>query len=250
MGIPDTVQGLERELRRIFGNRLQSLSMYGTRARVIIDEGRVHTPTAAHGHAAVPTRTFTRSIESLTADDLRACAMLVESWHEAGLATPLLVAAGEFEQSLDAFPLEFGAILADHLVVSGRGPFDSVTVDPADIRRACEVQARSHLIHLRESFLETRGNAGALALLITRSAAAFASLVASLARLDGHAGHDAAAAARHVERLVGVPGGQITDVTRLAGLNDISSDEATRIFPAYLDATQRVVAYVDAWRQR
>jgi hypothetical protein len=246
MAIPEAVQNLERELRRIFGSRLQSLSMYGLRAHPAHDP---HDSHGGHGHAAPPTRTLA-VIESLTTDDLRACAAAVESWHEAGLATPLLVAAGEFERSLDAFPLEFGAILADHLVVSGRAPFDSATVDPADVRRACEVQARSHLIHLRESFLETRGNTGALAVLITRSAAAFASLITSLARLDGHAGHDAAAAARHVERLVGVTGGQITDVTRLAGLNDISSDEATRIFPAYLEATQRIVAFVDGWSSR
>ena len=57
-------------------------------------------------------------------------------------------------ESLDAFPLEFGAILADHAVVSGASPFDGLTVDAADLRRACEVQARSHLLHLREGYIE------------------------------------------------------------------------------------------------
>jgi hypothetical protein len=246
MAIPDAVQGLERELRRVFGSRLQSLSMYGLRARPAHDP---HDSHGGHGHAAPPTRTLA-VIESLTADDLRACATSVESWHEAGLATPLLVAAGEFERSLDAFPLEFGAILADHVVVSGRAPFDSATVDPADVRRACEVQARSHLIHLREGFLETRGNGGALAVLVVRSAAAFAGLVSSFARLDGHAANDEATAARHVERMLGVAAGQITEVIRLAGADDISSEEAARIFPGYLDAVQRLVARVDQWSAR
>jgi hypothetical protein len=246
MVIPEAVQGLERELRGIFGSRLQSLSMYGLRAHATHDPDDSH---GGHAHATPPTRTLA-VIESLTADDLRACALLVESWHAAGLATPLLVASGEFERSLDAFPLEFGAILADHLVVSGRGPFDGVSVDPSDIRRACEVQARSHLIHLREGFLETRGNGGALAVLVVRSAPAFEALVVSIARLDGHASTDGAAAARHVERLINVTGGHVTDVTALAGVNDISSEQAVRIFPPYLEAVQRLVTYVDGWSAR
>ena len=116
-------------------------------------------------------------VETLTGADLRACAASVERWHDAGLATPLLLAANEFERSLDAFPLEFGGILADHLVIAGNNPFDGLRVEPADIRRACEVQARSHLLHLREGFLETRGRADALAVLIVRSAAPFAALI-------------------------------------------------------------------------
>src|SRR5947209_9568481 len=51
--------------------------------------------------------------------------------------------------------------------------------------RACEVQARGHLLHLREGYLETRGRNDALAVLIVRSAPAFAALVSNLARLDG-----------------------------------------------------------------
>ena len=58
------------------------------------------------------------------------------AWHDAGLATPLLIAADEFARSLDAFPFEFGAILWDHVVVAGSNPFDGLSVKPADLRRA------------------------------------------------------------------------------------------------------------------
>ena len=245
MATPDAVQALERELQRIFGSRLQSLVIYGQRNRATRGDqhGNGH---GAHERSEPPTHTL-GVVESLTADDLRACATLVESWHDAGLATPLLIAAGEFEQSLDAFPLEFGAILADHVVVSGRGPFASVTVDAADVRRACEVQARSHLLHLREGFLETRGRADALAVLIVSSAPALAALVSSIARLEGRDADAPAAAARHVERTLKLPGGGVTDVTNLVGVHEISSADAERMFPPYLDAVERLVAYVDGW---
>ena len=170
------------------------------------------------------------------------------AWHEAGLATPLLVASREFDQSLDAFPLEFGAILADHALVSGVNPFEKSTVEPADIRRAVEVQARSHLLHLREGYLETRGRADALSLLIVQSAPPFAALLMSLARLDGRPSDDPAGAARHAERLLGVPGGSISEVAALVGGDDMSSQQAEQLFPAYLDAVENLVAYVDGWQ--
>lgn len=241
MAISDAVLGLDRELQRIFANRLLSLVVYGQHAQAA--HGGAH---GAHGHDASPTHTLA-IVETLTAADLRACAALAESWHDAGLATPLLVAGGEFEQSLDAFPLEFGAILADHTVVSGQPPFASLTVDPADIRRACEVQARSHLLHLRQGFLETRGRGDALSVMIVQSAAALAALVTSVARLEGHPAGDPASASRHVERTLTLAGGSITDVTSLVGVHDITSAEAERIFPAYLEAVERLVAYVDGW---
>jgi hypothetical protein len=245
MTIPDAVQALDRDLRGIFGSRLQSLVIYGHRSRAGHDDAN---HGHGQGHGASPAQTLA-IVESLTEGDLRASAGRVGAWHDAGLATPLLIVAREFERSLDAFPLEFGAILADHQVVSGANPFASLAVDAADVRRACEVQARSHLLHLREGYLETRGRADALSDLIVRSAGAFEALVASIARLDGHGADNRAAAARHVERLLNVPG-SVTDITKLARVNEISSAEAERLFAPYLTAVEKLVDHVDSWSGR
>jgi hypothetical protein len=250
MVISDTVQRLERELREVFGTRLQSLVVYGQRAQAARHpHDGAHTTHAEHGDERPPTHTLA-IVDAMTSADLRACAVRVDAWHEAGLATPLLIAAHEFEQSLDAFPFEFGAILADHSVVAGANPFASLAVDPADLRRACEVQARSHLLHLREGYLETRGRADALSVLIVQSAAAFAALVSSVARLEGHSTDDAASAARHVERVLGAPECAIAEVAALAGVRDITSAEAERLFGPYLNAATRLVQHVDRWSAR
>ena len=240
--VRDRVAILERGLREIFGSRLQSLVAYGLQAAA---PSGATGPHAAHVEA--PATQTLAIVETLTGVDLAACAASAARWHGAGLATPLLLAANEFERSLDAFPLEFGAILADHVVVAGSNPFDGLRVEPADIRRACEVQARSHLLHLREGFLETRGRADALAVLIVRSAAPFAALITSLTRLQGVATNDPAASGRHVERTLGLPAGAATDVVKLAQVTEISSAEATRIFSAYLNAVERLVKYIDGW---
>ena len=115
MAIPEAVLLLDRELREIFGRRLQSLIVYGALdGQSAKDDGHAQ----ADGPAESPSRTMA-VVEGMTREDLRACAKQVDTWHGRGLATPLLVAAREFDRSLDVFPLEFGAILADHVVVSG-----------------------------------------------------------------------------------------------------------------------------------
>ncbi len=99
MSIPDAVAALERDLRAIFGDRMQSLVLY-----------------AASRPAGTPNATLA-VVSSLTTGDLRDCAARVVAWQEAGLATPLILEAHEFGRSLDAFPYEFGAILADYQVI-------------------------------------------------------------------------------------------------------------------------------------
>lgn len=201
------LQTLEKDVREIFGSRLQSLVRYGAKAKLV--------------HSLVV-------VDSLTADDLRACAGRVSAWHDEGLATPLMLPASELSRSLDAFPFELSAIIGDHTVVAGRNPFDGLRVEASDLRWACEVQARSHLLHLREGFVEARGRNDALSVLIVRSAPAWASLLENMARLE----HRPAAA---------------DEVTKLVGVKEISNDEAARIFPSYLEAVERLTKHVDGW---
>ena len=229
MVIPDAVHALDRDLRSIFGARLRSLVAYAG----IAGDDRASTLAV---------------VDSLSADDLRACVGRVAAWDDAGLGTPLFVATHEFERSLDAFPFEFGAILADHAVVSGADPFVGLHVDPTHMRQACEVQARSHLLHLREGFLETRGRSDALAELLLRSAPPLVALLQSVVRLEDGSATTPDATAAIVEQKVGVPAGSLAQITRLVGRKDVPSDDARRLFQPYLDAVQRLTAYVDKWR--
>ena len=238
-----SVSVLERDLRGVFGARLLSLVAYGLNAHH-------HPASDDHRHHAAPEPVRTMAIvESLTEADLRGCASRAKSWHDAGLATPLIVPAHEFERSLDVFPLEFAAIAADHVVAAGTDPFSRSVVENADVRRACEVQARSHLLHLREGLVEARGNGDALAVLVVDSARPLAALLISVARLEGKGQLDAVTAGRHAERILTVSGGVITDVVALTRVHEISAAEAVRIFPGYLVAMERLVEYVDRWQQ-
>ena len=118
--------------------------------------------------------------------DLEGLARAADGWRREGLATPVLIDAAEVTASLDAFPIEFGGIMASY---AGRRTAATRSMGlrsiPPTLRRACEVQVRSHLLHLREGYLETAGDPAAIGRLVSHSAAPLLLLLANLARLAG-----------------------------------------------------------------
>lgn len=209
----EALADLQRDLREVFNSRLRSLVVHDL-----------------HGSHDMPVATMAL-VEALSPNDLRACANYVGRWHDRGLATPLLLGLEEFTRALDAFPFEFGAILAHHEVVYGPDPFAGLRVDPGDLRRACEVQARSHLLHLREAFIETRGRDDLLAQLVARSSAPLAALLRNVSQLPQ----------------APVAPALLLRIAELEPAGTVSADEARRLFPDYLLAIEQLVAALDRW---
>ena len=229
------LDALVADLQGIFGSRLLSLVAFGLGLRSIDDE---------------PVRTLAL-VERVTFEDLSRAALLTSTWLRRGLSVPLILSRHEFERTLDVFPLEYGSIIADHVVIVGAEPFADTRVDDADRRRGCEQQAKSHLIHLREGFLETQNDPRGVARLITSSVAAFHTLLLNLVRLEGGdwraAARDHAALAAMIEARLGIPGPLVLEV--LASRNGMGTvADPSGLLVRYLDASERVWRYVDGWR--
>lgn len=181
---------------------------------------------------------------ALTAADLDALSMLTEVWHRSGLATPLLLTNEEFRRSLDAFPLEYQAILDRHVVIAGTPPFDGATVPREELRRACETQAKGHLVHLRQSWIDAAGHNDDLALRLVGSALPLRVLLTQVASLRGHGAVDAAAFAAetfpaHADILRAVLALEPDGVGAKALISRL---------PDYLGACEAIWAFVDEWR--
>jgi hypothetical protein len=221
---------LAADLDRIFGRRLDSLVAYGLHHRTAgADEGPLHTLAL---------------VSRVEFADLTACIPLAAAWRRRGLAVPLILGREEFSRSLDAFPLEYGDIIAHHVVVAGRTPFEGWAVADADLRRACEQQAKSHLIHLREGFLESGGSPEAVAGLIAASAAPFRVLLGNLARLEGLEADDLPAAASRI----GLDDSVVREV--LASRTQSTIADPTALLARYITVVERLWAAVDSWRGR
>jgi hypothetical protein len=150
-------------------------------------------------------------------------------------------------RSLDAFPLEHADILAHHVLVAGSNPFEGVSVKPADLRRGCEVQARSHLIHLREGYLESGGDGAEVAQLIAGSAEPFAGLLDNVMRLQGIIAGNSEQLIRYVEVAIGLPAVTVREIVSVRKAEDLTGAQALALYPTYLDASQRLWRFIDRW---
>jgi hypothetical protein len=125
-----------------------------------------------------------------------------------------------------------------------------VQVAADDVRRACETQARSHLLHLREGFLDARGEPAAVAGLVAASVPSFRTLLLNLARLDGVTARSRETLVRHASEMIGVPHALLDQVLALRRPQDLDRSDALRVYAAYLDAVERLAGVADRWKAR
>ena len=202
-------------------------------------------------------------VDDLVFRDLVACLPFAEAWHHRGAAVPLMLSVAEVQRTIDVFPLEYASILADYEVVRGADPLKDVTVALEDIREACEAQAKGHLIHLRESFLESHAETTRVARLIAASAAPLRALLTNIARLPdggerrGRDGRGVQAAipatdealATMAEQRMGISAAVVRDVLATSAHGGASAiTDPAHLLSRYVDAAQKIWDYVDRWR--
>jgi len=229
------VDQLARDLDGVFGQRLESLVVYtGHQA-----DGSIHSCVL---------------IRALAFRDLTLCLPFTESWHHRGIAVPLMLSSDELQRTVDVFPLEYASIIADYTVVRGSDPFRGLTIPADDVRRAVEGLAKSHLIHLREGFLESHGETTRVARLIGASAAPLRALLTHIARLPdaGHGPLDTGvpsdeSLATLAELRMGISRSLVRAILAASGGQSTITDPGHLLGP-YVDAAQRIWEYVDRWR--
>ena len=188
---------LAADLAKIFGQRMRMLAVFGN-----------NTHTCA-------------VVDNLTLEDLDRCAAMDVQWKQLQLETPLFLLESDLPRALDAFPLELSEIIATREIVAGTDVFAALSISKADLRRACEVQARAHVMHLREGYIEAAGDTHAVDSLVAAAAQAFRALLINAARLD--------------------------DATPQALATGLSITDFESGFPGALRSAERLVEYVDRW---
>ena len=192
-----SIDALAGHLKDIFDDRLRMVAAFGDNANT----------------CAV--------VRTLTIEDLDLCAAHASKWNKSGLDTPLLIIEGELRRALDAFPLELSEIIATRRVIAGTDLFAEILVPKHDLRRACEVQARGHVLHLREGYIESAGDPKKIAALVGAAVPPFRALVKNVSRLEG--------------------------ISPKALVTQLTLDNFEKGFPEALRAAERIVEYVDRW---
>jgi hypothetical protein len=233
----DALESFVADVRGIFGDRLHAIVVYEA-----VAPARVSEKTNRH----IQTLTL---VDAVKFEDVAACAARSAEWGRIGLATPLIMGSQEFTRSLDAFPLEYGNILAAHRVILGSDPFRNLTVRAEDLRHACETQAKSHLLHLREAYIEAEGQPARVARIIMASVAPFKGLLMAVAHLRGHPTRDEAALVREAVA-IGLDASIVQRILGLEHAGDIPSGDTAHLFAGYLGVVERLTLHADQWQSQ
>jgi hypothetical protein len=218
------------DLEEVFGRRLQALVAY----------------SGSHGDGAVHSCAV---VDGLSFQDLTRCLPFTDRWRQRRIAVPLMLSQDELQRTLDIFPLEYATIAADHLVVRGKDPFAGMAIPVEDVRRATEAQAKSHLIHLREAYLESHGETTRIAEVIAASAAPLRALLRNISRLHGMdaAGMSDEALAAMADTRMGAAAPVIRDVLAASADGPSAVTDPGHLLARYVEATERIWAFVDTW---
>ena len=228
-------RALADDLAGIFGTRLQAVVVFGTHARP--HPRVIQTP--------VQTLALVTQLEYA---DLAASAELAGTWQGRGLDMPLLLPTGR----IPAQPGRVSARVRGHPCASHprarRGSVRRPCGAPEDLRRACEVNIRSHAIHLREGFLLAAQQPRKVADLIVSSAAPFASLIQTFALVTGAPPQSPPdALASHVGRVAGLDRDLLARLLRLEEDHTLDPGDAVQLYPPYLDVMQGLLRVIDGW---
>jgi hypothetical protein len=237
------VDALVADIRGVVDARLRSLLVYEAHG-ALSDAG---SPPPADDEIHHENHVHTLAlVDGLGHADLVRLAPMAAAWQKNGLAVPLFLPPDELRRSLDAFPLEFTQIVARHIVIVGDDPFVNTAVSEQDLRRACETQVRSHLLHLREGFLQAGGSPKGVAELVAASVVPLRALLVNVARLYGVNARTPEALARFVEEHLhlGADGLRPLLSKRPEKVKDL---DAGAFFPGYLRAVEQLAGVVDEW---
>ena len=94
---------------------------------------------------------------------LKILAPLGKKYGKKRIAAPLIMTPEYIKTSLDVFPMEFLNIKLLHKTLYGEDIFESLKIDPSDLRLQCERELKVRLIGLRQGYLSCSGDEKILA---------------------------------------------------------------------------------------
>ncbi|OGS07838.1 MAG: hypothetical protein A2270_01200 [Elusimicrobia bacterium RIFOXYA12_FULL_51_18] len=232
-----TPEILTGELKKICGDNLRSVVLYGSAAA---GDG---VKTSDYNVLVI--------LEHVEAEDLIALADLSARWGKEGNHAPLLFTRAGLARSADVFAVEFSDIKQTHKTLYGEDYLANMEIDPACLRLELERELKSKLILLRENFLVTKGSPKETDRLMISSISSFLTLFKAALRLYGEV-----PPAKKMEVLPAISKHVNVDEEVFAivwglkeGKNrpDITS---LQIFIRYLKAVQNVTDAVDLWIEK
>lgn len=167
-----TPEKLTQELKRVYGENLKSVVLYGSAASGDYDEN------FSDFNILVVVERFDVAQFKKTAKTMRA-------WTRAGNPPPLMFTWDRLQKSEDVFPIELMEMKENHRVLFGDDPFTNLEIRSNNFRLELERELKSNLIKLRERFLLTADTPKKVQQLLVEANSTFLILFRNVLRLKG-----------------------------------------------------------------
>lgn len=155
------------DCRRIFGEELISILLYGSAAREDYIPGKSDL-------------NFLITLTDRGIERLDGALEVVGRWRKRNVAVPLFMTRSYITGSQDSYPVEFLNMKRHYRVVSGEDVLAPLAFDLRHVRLQIEREFRGKLLHLRRGYLATEGKVNKVRDLIGASLTAFVSLFGAL----------------------------------------------------------------------
>jgi predicted nucleotidyltransferase len=124
-------------------------------------------------------------VDELDPGVLRSLSRAFTGWRKSTREPPLILSRSEWARATDAFPIEITDMRLSYQVLRGADPFQGISVDQTDLRKALEREFRGKLLRLRQGYATYAPEPGALGSLGLESAATILVLLRGMLTLLG-----------------------------------------------------------------
>lgn len=168
--IQKRLQTYVKEVTGVFGAQLEGLLLYGSAVRGEFFPGRSNL-------------NLLFLVSSYDSAVLKQYSAVHHQWSKEQIVAPLFLTEEELHRSAAVFPLEFLEIQEQHRVLAGRDPFIGFHVKTDRLREAVVQGLTSHLLRLRQRYVEGGGGNEATTILLLLSITSTLPLLRGIQRL-------------------------------------------------------------------
>ena len=236
-GLPGDTQKLlqtyVKEVTGTFGEQMEGLLLYGSAVRGEFLPGRSNL-------------NILLLVSSYDSAVLKQYSVLHRRWSKEQIMVPLFLTEEELHLSAAVFPLEFLEIQEQHRVLGGRDPFIGFHVKTDRLRDAVVQGFASHLVRLRQRYVEGGGGDEATTILLPLSITSILPLLRGVQRLLGRPplAHSDAVISDVAEQLKLDLQGLLDAWLLKRGQVSPGPHEVPRLFDRYLQAATRLTRAV------
>jgi predicted nucleotidyltransferase len=228
-GLPDdthtTLRTYVKEVKGVFGDQLECMLLYGSAVRGEFIPGRSNL-------------NILLLVPSYDSAVLKRYSTLHGKWSKDQIVAPLFLTGEELRTSAAVFPLEYLEIQEHHHVLDGRDPFIGLHVKIDQLREAVVQGLTSHLLRLRQRYVEGGGTDDATTILLSLSITAVMPLLRGVQRILGRP------ALSHSEAVIRDVAEQLK--VDLQGLLDVWSLKRGHVSPGFHEVPRLFDRYVHA----